>query len=159
MQANAAAARVGGLRMRCSRGKYCSRTGVLQQDEDLSRSQSCSRAEWAAGQSVILLCSGRLAGLKATTYQVEKRSFNSEAAEAAEAAEARIALPLAGRWSWTRSDTALLDTWRKLVARRLLVTLQTASAQPRLLLGPGQDQSSDVETSSSETSLTGPQVQ
>ena len=108
-------------------------------------------------QSVILLCSGRLAGLKATTYQVEKRSFNSEAAEAV--VENRIALPLAGRWSWTRSDTALLDTWRKLVARRLLVTLQTASAQPRLLLGPGQDQSSDVETSSSETSLTGPQVQ
>ena len=35
--------------MRCSRRKYCSRTGILQQDEDLSRSQSCSRTEWAAG--------------------------------------------------------------------------------------------------------------
>ena len=34
--------------MRCSRRKHCSRTGVFQQDEDLSRSQSFSRTEWAA---------------------------------------------------------------------------------------------------------------
>ena len=108
-------------------------------------------------QSVILLCSGRLAGLKATTYQVEKRSFNSEAAEAV--VENRIALPLAGRWSWTRSDTALLDTWRKLVARRLLVTLQTASARLAARSDLAKIKALTWRHHRQKTSLTGPQVQ